>query len=176
MSLPSTPQRYDQWVALFEAFKTPEHDEEVRRASLEGIYPTVSGVVQRTTDRLLEAVRHRLKIIHDGLSAELRGGATAVDVERALAGVRTKLLPIARLAICQTFPAAVREHLRDTLNAFTKDLHESIERNARQQSGIDGILLSAVKRVQLEVPWAEALTRAERVPLPDGPVRRRILL
>jgi hypothetical protein len=171
----NAPRRYDEWCAVIEALGTPMRDEEVRAAIADGVYPAGPGVTERITKRLHDAFDARIRVVHNALRRELSAVTGPHAVELALAHARSALRPLARLALCATFPDSVRGHLRSMLDEFVRARREALEESARTNGRQDGVLLAAIMRSRFAVPWDEAMTRPASVePQPAQP--RRILL
>ena len=55
-----TPSTYSDWISLFDMLKNHENDEEVVAAMERGTLPWQSGVAERFTGKMIEAVNKRL--------------------------------------------------------------------------------------------------------------------
>jgi len=174
VSPPPPPSTYAAWLDLLERFQAG--DDEVLPALEAGALTWSSGVAQRWTERVSEALSARLQALATRLQRDL--GRTAGDlhaISRALGEARRGLAPLARFCALAAMPADVRAHLRRDLERWTEQTQASLEGQAERSRGDQGLLLATLRSCRLELPEASSGAATAVAPPPAGPRARRIL-
>jgi hypothetical protein len=188
VTLTPPPSTYSSWLDLFERFQAG--DDEVLPALEAGTLTWSSGVAQRWTERVSEALTARLGVLATQLQRAIgRAAGDLHAVARALGEARRGLAPLARFCALAAMPAEVRAHLRRELERWTEQTQASLERQAERLRGDQGLLLATLRSSRLELSGASpgAATAATAPPPagpgaaageppPGGPRSRRILL
>ena len=60
-----TPHTYSEWVSVLDIFKSKSNDSEVLTAMKNGTVEWQSGVAERFSKRLIDAVNHRMNAASD---------------------------------------------------------------------------------------------------------------
>ena len=174
------PSTYSEWVACLDALLAQDQqdqDEELLPAMEAGTLEWTSGVAERFTTRLYEAVDQRLTRAADMLQRDLnRAGGVSADIVRAILAGRRRLALIMRIASVPALPGYAREHLTSVISGYAEKAQKSMESSARQDRS--GKALSLLRSNAISnIAVVEQLTNETAPPSdPFARPRRPIIL
>lgn len=125
------PKTYADWIALLALLKERGHDEEVLAAMREGSLSWQSGVAERFTAQLMNAVEVRLGAASDVFSRSMQHAREERETVAALLSLRRTLSFLLRAVDLPALPQEQREALRKMVAEHAERMQESLLDSAR---------------------------------------------
>ena len=137
------PKTYADWIALLALFKERGHDEEVLAAMQEGSLSWQSGVAERFTAQLMNAVEVRLGAASEVFSRSMQHARDERETIAALLGPRRTLSFLLRAVDLPALPKEQRAALCKIVAEHAERMQESLLDTAR--SDRTGRMMSIVR-------------------------------
>ena len=126
------PQTYAQWVSVLDLFKNKSDDESVVVAMKKGTIQWQSGVAERFSQRLVDAVNFRLNNAIDRFQKELnRSRGQERDIVRAILALRKELSFLANAVDLPVIPEGDRVRYRQLVSDQADKIQNSLEDSAK---------------------------------------------
>lgn len=126
------PQTYAQWVSVLDLFKNKSDDESVVVAMKKGTIQWQSGVAERFSQRLVDAVNLRLNNAIDRFQKELnRSRGQERDIVRAILALRKELSFLANAVDLPVIPESDRVRYRQLVSDQADKIQNSLEDSAK---------------------------------------------
>jgi len=134
MAVIKTPHTYSEWVVVFDALKNKSGDQAVIEAMYAGTIEWQTGVAERFTNRLIDAVNFRLNAATDKFQLDMkRAGAQDSGVIQALLGLRREMQFLSKAMNLPVIPEKDREKyyklVLDHADAVQKSLEDSAKKD-----------------------------------------------
>ena len=137
------PKTYADWTVLLTLFKERGHDEEVLAAMQEGSLSWQSGVAERFTAQLMNAVEVRLGAASEVFSRSMQHARDERETIAALLGLRRTLSFLLRAVDLPALPKEQRAALCKMVAEHAERMQESLLDTAR--SDRTGRMMSIVR-------------------------------
>ena len=126
-----TPETYSDWVNLFEKLKKHEDDESVVAAMERGSIPWQSGVAERFSVKLVEAVNKRLDDANDRFKRNMRLANGEGALIQALNALRKDIVLMKRVVSINAIPPEIREKYVNMVREFADSSQRSLEDSSK---------------------------------------------
>ena len=126
-----TPSTYSDWINLFDKLKNHQDDEEVVAAMERGTIPWQSGVAERFTTKMIEAVNKRLDDAVDRFQRNNKHAVGESGTLQALNAMRKELALMKRVVSVNAIPSDLREKYVSMVTKFADDAQKSLEDSAK---------------------------------------------
>jgi len=168
----NSPRVYAEWLPLLDRFR--EGDDSALPAMQSGTIDWTSGVAERWTTQVSNAMTARLQALSRQLQTGLNRSTNTFGVSRSMIDARRALAALRALASLPCAPENVRNHLTAELERFIAQVQESLEKSARIIQD-KGLILKAIRDNPLTAPapQPEGQTNAVAQPAIRG---RRVIL
>lgn len=126
------PHTYSEWVSVLTLFKNKTNDAEVLRAMQSGTVQWQSGVAERFSKKLIDAVNYRMNAASDKFQLELsraRGQESAII--QAILGLRKEMAFLAQAINLPALPDREREHYLNLVIEQANVMQKSLEDSAK---------------------------------------------
>ncbi len=138
------PRQYSEWVTVIELFKGGENDTDVLEAMQHGELEWQSGVAERFSKRLIDAVNHRMNEATDKFQKDMgRTMGSESSIVRAILAVRKEMRFLSAALDLPVLPAEHREKLQELVQEQADKMQHSLEDSAKRDRS--GKLLSIVR-------------------------------
>lgn len=127
------PHTYSEWTKVIDIFKEKQNDAEVLIAMKSGTLEWQSGVADRFSKRMIDAVNTRMNIASDKLQNNLnhsRGAEGAIV--QALLGLRKEMSFLAQAVNIQAFPEEHRKQYLQLVIDQANKMQQSLEDSAKK--------------------------------------------
>ncbi len=129
-----TPHTYSEWVSVLDIFKAKTNDSEVLPAMKNGTLPWQSGVAERFSKRLIDAVNYRMNAATDKFQKEMgRSNGAESTIVQALLILRKELVFLAQAIDLPVLPDKDRQQyvqlVVDQANSIQKSLEDSAKKD-----------------------------------------------
>lgn len=125
------PNTYAQWAALLTTFVAGTADEEAVHAMRAGTLVWQSGVAERFTQRLLDALNTRIQKDGDTFSRDLARASAEQDTIAALLAQRRRFRTLYAAADLPALPAETRKATIAAVQTAADRTQESLEASAK---------------------------------------------
>ncbi len=126
-----TPSTYSDWISLFDMLKNHENDEEVVAAMERGTLPWQSGVAERFTGKMIEAVNKRLDDASDRFKRNMAHANGESGLLQTLNIMRKELALMKRVVNVNAIPSDIRGKYVSMVTKFADDAQKSLEDSAK---------------------------------------------
>lgn len=128
-----TPHTYSEWVDILTVFKNRTDDEDVLTAMQSGTVEWQSGVAERFSKKLVDAVNFRMnnatdKFQKDISRAQGRGESAIIQ---AIISLRKELIFLVKAIDLPALPDSERNHYRNLVIEQADKIQKSLEDSAR---------------------------------------------
>lgn len=126
------PHTYSEWVSVLTLFKNKTNDAEVLRVMQSGTVQWQSGVAERFSKKLIDAVNYRMNAASDKFQLELsraRGQESAII--QAILGLRKEMAFLAQAINLPALPDREREHYLNLVIEQANVMQKSLEDSAK---------------------------------------------
>jgi len=124
------PHTYSEWVSVLTLFKNKTNDAEVLRAMQSGTVQWQSGVAERFSKKLIDAVNYRMNAASDKFQLDLsRARGQEGAIVQAILALRKEMAFLAQAINLPVLPDRERGHYLNLVieqaNAMQKSLEDS---------------------------------------------------
>lgn len=128
----ATPHTYAEWVSVLTVFKNKTNDAEALAAMKAGTLEWQSGVAERFSKKLIEAVNFRMNAASDKFQRELsRAGGQESGIVQALLALRKEMSFLAQAIDLPVLPEKDRQHYIRLVLEQADKMQSSLEESAR---------------------------------------------
>ena len=125
-----TPHTYSEWVSVLDIFKSKSNDSEVLTAMKNGTVEWQSGVAERFSKRLIDAVNHRMNAASDKFQKDMsRTNGTEGATVQAILALRKEMAFLAKAIDLPALPENHRQQyvqlVRDQADTMQKALEDT---------------------------------------------------
>ncbi len=140
----STPHTYAEWVGVIDDLKNKTDDEGVLEAMMSGSLDWQAGVAERFSQKLIDAVNHRMNMISDRFQKEMgRSNGQEGAIVQALLMIRKEMTFLVKVMNIPVIPEDERQHYTKLVREQADKMQESLEDSAKQDRS--GKMLSIVR-------------------------------
>lgn len=126
------PHTYAEWVAVLTTFKNKTDDEEVIKAMKAGTVEWQSGVAERFSKKLIDAVNARMNVASDKFQKDLsRARGQEGAIVQAILALRKEMAFLARAIDLPTLPDRERQHYLNLVIEQANNMQKSLEDSAK---------------------------------------------
>ncbi|MCD8050041.1 MAG: hypothetical protein LUG52_10730 [Clostridia bacterium] len=144
------PETYAEWAAVIDMFKAKTDDETVLASMRKGTLEWQSGVAERFSKKLIDAVNYRMNSASDKFQKEMgRAGGQESAIVRALLALRKEMSFLARAIDLPVLPEKDRLHYRALVTDQADNMQRSLEDSAKKDR--TGKLASIVRNNKVNV-------------------------
>lgn len=132
-----TPHTYSEWVSILSVFKERTNDSEVLTAMQSGAIEWQTGVAERFSRKLIDAVNFRMNTATDRFQKEIsRSQGRESEIVQAILSLRKELSFLARAIDLPALPQKEREHYVRLVYEQADSIQRSLEDSAgKDRSG-----------------------------------------
>lgn len=128
-----TPHTYAEWVEVLKVFKAKEDDSEVMQAMHRGTIEWQSGVAERFSAKLMEAVNTRLNAASDKFQKDMsRARGSEGALVQALLSMRKEMAFLAKAVDITAVPEEQRKQFVQLVLDQADSAQKSLEDSARK--------------------------------------------
>ncbi len=133
----SAPHTYAEWSNVLTVFKDKTNDSEVIAAMKAGTVEWQSGVAERFSKKLIDAVNARMNAASDKFQLDMnRAAGSEGAIVQAILSLRKEMMFLADAINLQALPEADRQHYTGLVIAQANAMQKSLEDSAkRDRSG-----------------------------------------
>lgn len=126
------PHTYAEWVSVLDMFKNKTDDAEVLPAMKQGTIEWQSGVAERFSKKLIDAVNHRMNSAIDKFQKEMgRSRGQEREIVMALLALRKELCFLSQAIDLPVLPEKDRQHYRQLVIDQANSIQSSLEDSAK---------------------------------------------
>ena len=134
------PHTYSEWAKIIDIFKDKQNDTEVLIAMKSGTLEWQSGVADRFSKRLIDAINLRMNDASEKIQKNLNNSRGAEGaIVQALLGLRKEMCFLAQAVNIQVLPEEHRKQylqlVLDQANQMQKSLEDSAKRDRSGKMG-----------------------------------------
>lgn len=127
------PHTYSEWADLLDLFKSKSDDEAVLQAMQQGSIEWQTGVAERFSKRLIDAVNFRMNASSDKFQKDIsRARGQEGMIVQALLSLRKELAFLAKAMDIPALPEAERKHYLQLVIDQANQVQKSLEDSAKQ--------------------------------------------
>ena len=127
------PRTYAEWVNVLETFKSKTNDSEVLTAMKNGTIEWQSGVAERFSKRLIDAVNYRMNTASDKFQTEMnRARGSEGAIVQALLNLRKEMSFLAQAINLPVLPEKDRQHYLQLVIDQANNMQKSLEDSAKK--------------------------------------------
>ena len=127
------PHTYAEWVNVLETFKTKANDSDVLAAMKGGTLEWQSGVAERFSKRLIDAVNYRMNAASDKFQTEMnRARGAEGAIVQALLNLRKEMSFLAQAINLPVLPEKDRQHYVQLVIDQANNMQKSLEDSAKK--------------------------------------------
>ena len=140
----SVPHTYAEWATVLDMFKNKDDDENVLSAMMQGTVEWQSGVAERFSRKLVDAVNYRMNTATDKFQKEmLRSAGQERVIVSALLALRKELAFLSKAITLPALPEKDRAQYKSLVISQADKIQQSLEDSAKKDR--TGKLLSIVR-------------------------------
>ena len=140
----TAPHTYSEWVNVLTTFKNKSNDVDVLTAMKAGTVEWQSGVAERFSKKLIDAVNFRMNAASDKFQTDLsRAGGQEGAIVQAILALRKEMCFLAQAMNLPAFPEKERQHYVNLVVEQANTMQKSLEDSAK--SDRSGKLSSIVR-------------------------------
>lgn len=126
------PHTYAEWVSVLTVFKNKTNDEEALKAMKAGTLEWQSGVAERFSAKLIDAVNARMNAASDKFQKDLsRSRGQEGAIIQALLALRKEMSFLEQAIDLPVLPEKVRQHYLNLVKEQADTMQKSLEDSAR---------------------------------------------
>lgn len=140
------PTNYSEWCEIFdniEKWEIGHQDDATIKAMDQGSLKWISGVAERTTNRLLKLTNSRISKLGEFFSKRIIISCNPIELEHLLILYRKEIKFIKYLYNLEILPKELRETLTNEIINYAKSSQKNLEDNAKKD------LTGLLKRIVL---------------------------
>lgn len=146
----SPPHTYAEWVSVLDMLKNKTNDEEVLQAMLQGTVQWQSGVAERFSKKLIDAVNERMNGATDKFQKEItRSHGQECAIVQSLLALRKELNFLSKAIDLPALPKEDRQHYRQLVVSQANNIQNSLEDSAKADRS--GKLASIVRNNRVNI-------------------------
>ncbi len=127
------PTTYSEWAKVLSVFKSKTNDQEVIVAMKQGTLEWQSGVAERFSKRLIDAVNSRMNAASDKFQSDLnRSGSSENAIVQALLSLRKEMAFLADAINLPVLPVKDRQHYLNLVLEQADNMQKSLEDSAKK--------------------------------------------
>ena len=127
------PHTYAEWTAVIELFKNRTDDEAVLQAMQRGTIEWQTGVAERFSKKLIDAVNCRMNAATDRFQKELtRSYGQERGIVQALLALRKELCFLSKAISLPALPEKDRQHYTQLVISQADSIQSSLEDSAKK--------------------------------------------
>ena len=127
------PHTYAEWVPILEMLKNKENDQDILLAMQQGTLEWQSGVAERFSKRLIDAVNHRMNAATDKFQKEMgRAYGQERAIVQALLALRKELSFLAKAISLPALPDKDRQQYYQLVLSQANSIQSSLEDSAKR--------------------------------------------
>ena len=150
MAVIHAPHTYSEWVTVFTVLKNKTDDESVLAAMQAGSIAWQSGVAERFTSKLVEAINTRLNAATDKFQRDMsRAGGQERNIIQALLSLRKELQFLLNAINLPVIPEKDRDEYCKLVLEQADKIQKSLEDSAKKDRS--GKLASIVRNNKINV-------------------------
>lgn len=128
----AVPNTYSEWVTVLTDFKNKKNDEDVLRAMKAGSIQWQSGVAERFSRKLIEAVNFRMNAASDKFQNDLsRSHGQEGAIVQAILSLRKEMAFLANAIDLPALPDDERKHYLALVIEQADNMQKSLEDSAK---------------------------------------------
>ena len=128
----AVPNTYSEWVTVLTDFKNKKNDEDVLRAMKAGSIQWQSGVAERFSRKLIEAVNFRMNAASDKFQKDLaRSHGQEGAIVQAILSLRKEMAFLANAIDLPALPDDERKHYLALVIEQADNMQKSLEDSAK---------------------------------------------
>ena len=128
----SAPHTYSEWVAVLTTFKNKTNDDAVIRAMKSGTVEWQSGVAERFSKKLIDAVNFRMNTASDKFQKEMsRARGQEGAIVQAIIALRKEMSFLAQAIDLPALPERERQHYVNLVIEQANNMQKSLEDSAK---------------------------------------------
>ena len=128
----AVPNTYSEWVTVLTDFKNKKNDEDVLRAMKAGSIQWQSGVAERFSRKLIEAVNFRMNAASDKFQKDLsRSRGQEGAIVQAILSLRKEMAFLANAIDLPALPDDERKHYLALVIEQADNMQKSLEDSAK---------------------------------------------
>lgn len=128
----AVPNTYSEWVTVLTDFKNKKNDEDVLRAMKAGSIQWQSGVAERFSRKLIEAVNFRMNAASDKFQKDLsRSNGQEGAIVQAILSLRKEMAFLANAIDLPALPDDERKHYLALVIEQADNMQKSLEDSAK---------------------------------------------
>ena len=128
----AVPNTYSEWVTVLTDFKNKKNDEDVLRAMKAGSIQWQSGVAERFSRKLIEAVNFRMNAASDKFQKDLsRSDGQEGAIVQAILSLRKEMAFLANAIDLPALPDDERKHYLALVIEQADNMQKSLEDSAK---------------------------------------------
>lgn len=129
----AVPHTYFEWSGVLTIFKEKSNDEEVLPAMQAGTIEWQSGVAERFSKKLIDAVNARMNTASDKFQKEMsRAGGSEGAIVQAILALRKEMMFLAQAMNLSALPGNERQHYLELVLEQANAIQKSLEDSARK--------------------------------------------
>lgn len=127
------PHTYAEWVSVLDMFREKQDDEAVLAAMQQGTIEWQSGVAERFSKRLIDAVNARMNAASDKFQKDMsRSAGREGAIVQALLSLRKEMSFLARAINLPALPEKDRQHYVQLVLSQADSMQKSLEDSAKK--------------------------------------------
>lgn len=144
------PHTYLDWINILTIFKNKTDDMEVLLAMKEGTIEWQSGVAERFTKKLIDAVNYRMNLASDKFQKDLsRAKGQECMIVQSLLSLRKEMSFLAQAIDLPILPERERQHYVNLVLEQANKMQSSLEDSAKNDR--TGKMLSIVRNHKVNI-------------------------
>lgn len=128
----SAPHTYSEWSSVLAVFKERSNDDEVLVAMKTGTLEWQSGVAERFSKKLIDAVNTRMNMATDRFQKEMnRSGGLESAIVQAILSLRKEMMFLADVINIPAIPEMERQQYQNLVLEQANNMQKSLEDSAK---------------------------------------------
>lgn len=128
----SAPHTYSEWSSVLAVFKERSNDDEVLVAMKTGTLEWQSGVAERFSKKLIDAVNTRMNMATDRFQKEMnRSGGLESAIVQAILSLRKEMMFLADAINIPAIPDMERQQYQNLVLEQANNMQKSLEDSAK---------------------------------------------
>ena len=146
----TAPHTYSEWVNVLTTFKNKSDDVDVLTAMKAGTVEWQSGVAERFSKKLIDAVNFRMNAASDKFQTDLsRAGGQEGAIVQAILALRKEMRFLVQAMNLPAFPERERQHYVNLVIGQANAMQKSLEDSAKNDRS--GKLSSIVRNHKVNI-------------------------
>ncbi len=128
------PHTYSEWVTILTTFKNKTNDEDVIRAMRAGTIEWQSGVAERFSKKLIDAVNYRMNAASDRFQKEMfRAHGQEGAIVQSLIALRKEMFFLTQAINLPALPDRERQYYVNLVIEQANSMQKSLEDSAKKE-------------------------------------------